>query len=95
MDLDKDELLATQKNKTIENKIKVLIANIGCDDITYTELELNEQELKTIKKFAIENNKNSGCQCQPSIAIYTKYTVDKSGYYQAYDDDDITLEVEK
>ncbi len=60
--------------------MKILICNSGCDDTTETELEVNEEELKTLIRFAKENNKNSSYQCMPTIEIYTDYEI-KDGYY--------------
>lgn len=48
---------------------KYRIENEGCDDTTYSEMELTEQELELLIKFAKENNKNSHCGCQPRIYI--------------------------
>jgi hypothetical protein len=48
--------------------MKYYIANVGCDDITETTIELSNQELEIILKFIRENNKTSGC-CNPTINI--------------------------
>ncbi len=48
---------------------KYRIENIGCDDTTYTEMLLTKEELETLVKFALENNKNSKYGCQPKITI--------------------------
>lgn len=74
--------------------MKYLICNIGCDDTTETEIELTEEELKTIIRFAKENNENSTYQCKPSIAIYGKYLINKTGndeddyFWYEYNDED-------
>lgn len=52
---------------------KILICNDGCDDSTYTEIELSNEELNTLIKIAKANNKNSGYGCQPKIRIYKDY----------------------
>ena len=57
-----------------------LICNCGCDDTTHTEMDLSPYEYRVLEKFAIENNKNSGCQCQPEIEIYSEYEKE-DGYY--------------
>ena len=51
---------------------KYLICNEGCDDTTYTEIELNDEELKTLIKIAKENNKTGG-GCKPIIHVYKDY----------------------
>lgn len=48
---------------------KYEIRNIGCDDTTVTIIELSDDELKVIVKFAKLNNKNSEYGCQPAIDI--------------------------
>ena len=52
---------------------KYLIRNEGCDDTTETEMDLSEYEYRVLEKFAVENNKNSHCGCQPRIEIYSNY----------------------
>lgn len=52
---------------------KYLIANCGCDDTTEFEIELNDEELKTIMKFIKANNLSSSYSCQPIIRIYGDY----------------------
>lgn len=51
---------------------KYLIENEGCDDTTYTEMDLSDDELKILIRFAKENNKTGG-GCKPTINIYEKY----------------------
>ena len=58
---------------------KYLIENIGCDDTTRFEIELTDEELKTIIRFIKENNKASEYGCQPSIEIYDRYFYDDEG----------------
>lgn len=52
---------------------KYLIDNCGCDDTTRFEIELNDEELKTIMKFIKANNLSSSYGCQPVIRIYRDY----------------------
>ena len=54
---------------------KYLICNNGCDDTTYTEIELTDEELQTLIKIAKENNKNSSYECQPKIGIFKDYII--------------------
>lgn len=49
---------------------RYLIENHGCDDTTFTEMELTEEEAKLLVDFAVKNNKNSSYGCQPTIEIY-------------------------
>ena len=58
---------------------KYLICNEGCDDTTYTEIELNDEELKTLIKIAKENNKTGG-GCKPIIHVYKDYKTDGDYY---------------
>lgn len=64
--------------------MKYLIANNGCDDITYTEMELNYFELQLILKYARLNNKNSRYGCQPTISVYQDYEKQEDGYYNYF-----------
>lgn len=48
---------------------KYYIENIGCDDTTYSTLELTNEELKVLLVFANTNNLTSG-GCKPTILIY-------------------------
>ena len=52
---------------------KYLITLNGCDDTTYCELELNDNELEFLIKISKEINKYSYYQCQPTISIYEDY----------------------
>lgn len=72
-----------------------LIMNMGCDDTTKTEIELTDDEFKAIRKFAIENNKNVGCQCQPEIAIFSTYTKFTDGSYDVNWCDDLIKDTEE
>ncbi len=58
---------------------KYLIENNGCDDTTRFEIELTDEELKTVIKFIQANNKASKYQCQPEIDIYDTYFYDDEG----------------
>lgn len=64
--------------------MKYLVANMGCDDTTYTEIELNYEELQVLLKYARLNNENSRYGCQPTIAIYDKYHVNSDRYYSYF-----------
>lgn len=55
---------------------KYLIDNEGCDDTTRFEIELTDDELKTIMKFIKANNLSSSYGCQPIIRIYEDYFYD-------------------
>lgn len=61
--------------------MKVLIDNNGCDDTTRTIMDLKQEELDFMIRFAKENNKNSRYQCQPSIEIYKDFEeiIDEDG----------------
>ena len=52
---------------------KYLITLNGCEDTTYCELELNDNELEFLIKISKEINKYSDCECQPTISIYEDY----------------------
>ena len=52
---------------------KYLITLNGCDDTTYCELELTDEELKFLVKISKEINRYSTYQCEPSISIYKDY----------------------
>lgn len=72
---------------------KYLIANIGCDDTTYTELSLNENELKILIRFAKENNKTAE-GCMPIIRIYENYTK-RDGWFEYSKSNDLVEKVEE
>ena len=61
--------------------MKILICNNGCDDTTYTELEVNKEELNTLVRFAKKNNENSSYGCMPKIEIYTEYKFEDGFYH--------------
>lgn len=65
---------------------KYLIRNEGCDDTTETEMDLSEYEYRVLEKFAVENNKNSHCGCQPRIEIYSNYKKEDEYYEYDYKD---------
>ena len=52
---------------------KYLITLNGCDDTTYCELELTDEELNFLVKISKEINKYSTYQCEPSISIFKDY----------------------
>ena len=56
---------------------KYLIMNYGCHSITTTRMELTDDELKFLIKFAKKNNKNSSCSCEPTIEIYAEWNQSK------------------
>ena len=58
-----------------------LICNVGCDDTTYTEIDLSPYEYRVLEKIAIENNKKSIYMCQPHIEIYSEYEKEDEDYY--------------
>ena len=49
---------------------KYKIANIGCDDSNWFDMELTEEELKVIIKLFEENNKIADYGCTPHLYIY-------------------------
>lgn len=49
---------------------KYVIHNMGCDDSSEFEIELNDEELKTIIKVFEANNKIANYGCKPEIYIY-------------------------
>lgn len=56
-----------------------LICNVGCDDTTYTEIELSPYEYRVLEKIAIANNKTGG-GCKPVIEIYSDYEKEDGWY---------------
>ena len=60
---------------------KYLICNDGCDDSTEFEIELTDEEVKTLVKVFNANNKKANYQCRPSIFIYDEYEVEEEGWY--------------
>ena len=69
-----------------------LICNYGCDDVTYTEMDLSPYEYRVLEKFAFENNKNSEYGCQPRIEIYSEYKRKGGCYDYSYKDNLIQKE---
>lgn len=49
---------------------KYVIYNRGCDDSNEFEIELNDEELKTIIKVFEANNKVADYGCKPDIYVY-------------------------
>lgn len=49
---------------------KYRIENCGCDDSNQFDIELTDEELKTIIKLFEENNKRADCCCTPHLYIY-------------------------
>ena len=56
---------------------KYYIKNCGCDDTTVFDIELTDEELKTIIRVFEENNKVADYQCKPELHIY-EYDESKS-----------------
>lgn len=65
-----------------------LICNMGCDDTTYTEIDLSPYEYRVLEKFALENNKNATYQCKPLIEVYSEYQKE-DGYYSYKEKDNL------
>lgn len=67
--------------------MKYIIHIKGCDDVTETEIELNDTEFEIIKKFAKASNENSYCGCQPKISIYDEYdkVLSENGNFDRYE----------
>lgn len=49
---------------------KYHIENRGCDDTTEFDIELTDEELKTVIRLFEANNKEADYGCKPSIYIY-------------------------
>lgn len=60
---------------------KYHIENCGCDDTSEFDIELSDDELKTIIKFVDANNKVADYFCKPDIRIY-KFSDDRRYYYK-------------
>ncbi len=67
---------------------KYKIANIGCDDSNWFEMELTDEELKLVIRLFEENNKIADYGCKPELYIYS-YDKDKKNDY--YDNADLRL----
>jgi len=62
---------------------KYKIANIGCDDSNWFDMELNEEELKVVIKLFEGNNKIADYGCKPHLYIY-EYDENKKEYNWGY-----------
>lgn len=49
---------------------KYKIANIGCDDSNWFNMELTDEELKVVIKLFEENNKIADYGCTPHLYVY-------------------------
>ena len=49
---------------------KYKIANIGCDDSNWFDMELAEEELKVVIRLFEENNKIANYGCTPHLYVY-------------------------
>lgn len=67
---------------------KYKIANIGCDDSNWFDMELTDEELKGVIKLFEENNKIADYGCTPHLYIY-KYDENKRNDY--FDNEDLRL----
>lgn len=67
---------------------KYMIANCGCDDSVYFDMELTDEELKLVIKLFEENNKRASYCCTPHLYIY-KY--DESEEYNCEYIEDLCL----
>lgn len=65
---------------------KYKIANIGCDDSNWFDIELTEEELKIVIKLFEENNKIADCGCTPHLYIY-EYDEKKNNSCREYTED--------
>lgn len=67
---------------------KYKIANEGCDDSNWFDMELTEEELKVVIKLFEENNKIADCGCTPHLYIYD---YEENRKYKYYDNEDLIL----
>lgn len=67
---------------------KYKIANEGCDDSNWFDIELTEEELKVVIKLFEENNKRASYGCTPHLYIYD-YEENRKNIY--YDNEDLRL----
>lgn len=67
---------------------KYKIANEGCDDSNWFDIELTEEELKVVIKIFEENNKRASYGCTPHLYIYDYEENRKNNYY---DNEDLRL----
>ena len=65
---------------------KYEIANIGCDDSNWFDIELTKEELNTVIKLFEKNNKIADCGCTPHLYIY-EYDENKKTPIWDYTDD--------
>lgn len=65
---------------------KYKIANIGCDDSNWFDIELTEEELKLVIKLFEENNKRASYCCTPHLYIY-EYDENKKDCSWEYTED--------
>ena len=65
---------------------KYKIANIGCDDSNWFDIELTEEELKLVIKLFEENNKIANYGCTLHLYIY-EYDENKREYSWEYTED--------
>ena len=57
---------------------KYKIANMGCHEDNWFDIELSEEELKIVIKVFEENNKIANCGCTPHLYIYNYDNTDVS-----------------
>lgn len=69
---------------------KYKIANIGCDDSNWFDMELTDKELKLVIRLFEENNKIADYGCKPELYIYD-YDKNKKNNYYYYDNEDLRL----
>lgn len=67
---------------------KYKIANIGCDDSNWFDMELTEEELKVVIKLFEENNKIADYICTPHLYVYE---YDESKEHWEYTIKDLSL----
>lgn len=64
---------------------KYKIANIGCDDSNWFDMELTEEELKVVIRLFEENNKIADYGCTPHLYVYEYEKNRKNDYYDIED----------
>lgn len=67
---------------------KYKIANEGCDDSNWFDMELTDEELKLVIRLFEENNKIADYGCTPHLYIYD---CDKNKEHYYYDNEDLRL----
>ena len=70
---------------------KYKIANIGCDDSNWFDMELTEEELKVVIRLFEENNKIADYGCTPHLYVYEYEKSRKNDYNDYYDNEDLCL----